>query len=100
MKIAIATGICALLFASAATALDCGDIHCWEPRGGNLPIERSAAFCYGDGNTVGFENGQEICRCRKDGCGNFISRCRGRGWLSDQVSGCFCQGDKAGCTHL
>jgi hypothetical protein len=88
----------ALLLAGGkgALAYDCEVSQCFEDRGGNLPIDQTSPFCYGDNMALGYEGGvTQVCRCYKDGCNAFKSRCTDRGWRVYTLGGCNCSGISA-----
>ena len=76
-------------------AYDCSVMQCFQDRGGDPPTHQTVPFCYGNDMTIGYENGNPVCRCYKNGCNVFQSRCRDRGWRDYTLGGCNCSGPSA-----
>ncbi|KAK3290267.1 uncharacterized protein B0H64DRAFT_413030 [Chaetomium fimeti] len=87
----------ALLLAGGkgAMAFDCEVLQCFQDHGDNLPIHQTVPFCHSDDMYIGPEGGQQTCRCFKDACSLFKSRCEGRGWRVHTLGGCVCTGPSA-----
>ncbi|KAH6641052.1 hypothetical protein F5144DRAFT_562376 [Chaetomium tenue] len=87
----------ALLLAGGkgAMAYDCSVMQCFEDHGGSLPTPQTLPYCYGDDMVFGYEGSDAVCRCYKNGCNVFQSRCSDRGWRVYTLGGCNCSGPSA-----
>lgn len=83
-----------LAWGKGAVAGQCTGMKCFEPRGGNAPIEQTRPFCSGNGMLLVRENNNgvisHICYCIDGACDVFSSRCTGLGWQTYNAAGCSC----------